>query len=91
VTGDNHPEANSLEWRVSTRSSSGGPNCVEVGARRWRVSAHGSSAGGNRVEVGDRPSSVAVRDSKDRDGGMLVVGTAPWTAFVAAVRNGHLG
>ncbi|MEV0840996.1 DUF397 domain-containing protein [Actinocatenispora sera] len=86
-----HPETGLLEWRTSSRSSSSGGNCVEVGAGRWRVSAHSSGGGASRVEGGDVPDAVAVRDSKDRDGGMLVVGTAPWTAFVAAVRNGPLG
>jgi hypothetical protein len=89
VTG-NLPEIDTLEWRVSTRSSNGGPNCVEVGAHRWRTSSRSASSGGNCIEVGDGPGGVAVRDSKDRDGGMLVVGTAPWTAFVGAVRSGSL-
>jgi hypothetical protein len=90
VTGF-HPETGLWEWRTSSRSSSSGGNCVEVGARRWRAGAHSSDGGGPRVGGGNAPDAVTVRDSKDRDGGMLVVGTAPWTAFVAAVCNGHLG
>jgi hypothetical protein len=85
-----HLDLGTLDWRVSSRSNSGGPNCVEVGAQRWRTSTRSSSGGTNCVEVGGGPGGVAVRDSKDRDGGMLVVGTAPWTAFVAAVRSGSL-
>ncbi|BCJ35013.1 toxin [Actinocatenispora thailandica] len=88
MTG-NHPEVGSLAWRVSTRSSSGGGNCVEVGATRWHTGI--PSTGSNWGEVGNGPGSIAVRDSKDRDGGMLVVGTAPWTAFLDVVRAGRLG
>lgn len=43
---------------------------------------------GNCVEVGRTPEGgVAVRDSKDRDGGTLVFTADEWTAFVAGVRN----
>jgi hypothetical protein len=33
------------------------------------------------------PGLVAVRDSKDRDGGVLIFGPAAWRRFVASARR----
>lgn len=54
----------------------------------WRKSSY-SGSDTNCVEVAPLPGSTAVRDSKDRDGGSLVVPRAAWTAFirVAASRS----
>ena len=46
----------------------------------WRKSSYSSS--GNCVEVAVVPSSCAVRDSKDRDGAVLVFSPAAWRAFL---------
>lgn len=57
----------------------------------WRTSSYSSPNGGNCIEmavVGDR---VAVRDSKDRSGPVLVVTRAEWRAFLAGARDGQLG
>ncbi len=52
----------------------------------WRKSSRSSANGGDCVEVADNLSGVVlVRDSKDRDGGMLAFGPAAWKAFVAQV------
>jgi hypothetical protein len=52
----------------------------------WRKSSH-SGTQGNCVEVATNlPGIVAVRDSKDPEGGMLIFGQEEWTAFVAEVR-----
>lgn len=63
---------------------------VDVSSARWRTSSH--SGGGNQcVEVaGDPPGAVAVRDSKNRDGGVHVVGKSAWRAFVSSVKHGRL-
>ncbi|MEO3927241.1 DUF397 domain-containing protein [Micromonosporaceae bacterium B7E4] len=50
---------------------------------QWRKSTRSSSNGGACVEVADNLSGVVlVRDSKDRDGGMLAFEPAGWQAFV---------
>lgn len=50
----------------------------------WRKSTRSGSNGGNCVEVaGNVPGVVAVRDSKDPDGPVLVVAPAAWAAFAA--------
>ncbi|MBY8875727.1 DUF397 domain-containing protein [Micromonospora sp. PLK6-60] len=55
---------------------------------RWRTSTRSSSNGGDCVEVADNlPGVVAVRDSKDRDGGTLTFAPAAWRTFVDGVRS----
>lgn len=44
-----------------------------------------------RVEVAELPSAVAIRDSKDPDGPVLVFAVGPWAAFVAGTRRDALG
>jgi hypothetical protein len=54
----------------------------------WRKSAH-SNNGGACVEVATNlPAVVAVRDSKDPDGGVLRFGPDEWTAFLEGIRTG---
>lgn len=56
----------------------------------WRTSSY-SNAQSNCVKVAPAGSgSVAVRDSKDRDGGVLVVAPDRWAAFTSTVRDGYL-
>jgi hypothetical protein len=54
----------------------------------WRKSSY--SAQGNCVEVGFLSGSgqVAIRDSKDRGGPVLVVSEADWHAFLQCVKDG---
>lgn len=49
----------------------------------WRTSSYSGSTGNNCVEVAPLPRVVAVRDSKDRDGGHLAVGRRAWRSFIA--------
>jgi hypothetical protein len=58
-------ELTGITWRVSSRSNSGGGNCVEVGA------------------LVDGSGRVAVRDSTDRTGPVLLFPRTAWTAFLA--------
>ena len=82
-------------WRVSTYSTGGGNGaaCVEVGA--WRTSSRsgGGSNGANCVEVGAHSgcgTSIAVRDTKHRTGGMLSLDHTEWLGLTAAVKSGDL-
>ena len=55
----------------------------------WTKSTR-SNGSGNCVECGRLPGgAMAVRDSKDRSGPVLVFAAAPWRAFVAGVRSGE--
>jgi hypothetical protein len=55
----------------------------------WRKSSR-SSGSGDCVEVADNQAEiVAVRDSKDREGGTLTFTRGQWAAFVSGVKNGE--
>ena len=45
-----------------------------------------SFSNGNCTEVAARRGVVGVRDSKNRDGGMLTFGRAGWESFIASVK-----
>jgi len=56
----------------------------DLARAHWRKNTRSGSNGGNCVEVaGNVPGVVAVRDSKDPDGPVLVVAPAAWAAFAA--------
>jgi hypothetical protein len=55
---------------------------------RWHKSTRSNGAGGDCVEVADNlPGRVLVRDSKDRDGGMLAFRPAAWRSFVSLAKS----
>ncbi|WP_433243479.1 DUF397 domain-containing protein [Streptosporangium sp. CA-135522] len=54
---------------------------------RWRKSSL-SGSGASCVEVAFVDDAVAVRDTKDRDGGTLVFRRDEWTAFIGGIKNG---
>jgi hypothetical protein len=56
----------------------------------WRKSTRSGSNGGQCVEVADNlPKIVAVRDTKNRDGGTLIFTDDVWTTFVDGVKDGE--
>jgi hypothetical protein len=56
----------------------------------WHKSTRSGGNGGDCVEVAvNLPGVVAVRDSKDRDGGTLTFTPGDWRAFLAGVRDGE--
>lgn len=80
-------------WRVSSYSTNGanGANCVEVGS--WRTSTRSGSGpnGGNCVEVGaakPKLAAIAVRDTKNRDGGTLAIPTTEWADLLSTIKSG---
>jgi hypothetical protein len=55
----------------------------------WKKSSY-SSGDDNCVEVAIADDgTVGLRDSKNRDAGILAIDGASWTAFVAGVRDGE--
>ena len=74
-------------WRKSSYSGNGGSNCVEVGAM-WRKSSYSGNGGGNCVEVDHSlPGDIAVRDSKNPDGPVLIISRDEWASFIARIRS----
>lgn len=62
---------------------------AEYAPHRWRTSSY-SGANGNCVEVAALPDGrVAVRDSKNPDGGMLIFTRAEMRAWLSGVRAGE--
>ncbi|MFI6068703.1 DUF397 domain-containing protein [Micromonospora sp. NPDC051227] len=58
---------------------------MELTGARWRKSTRSNGSGGNCVEVaGNLPGLVAVRDSKDPTGPVLVFPPHAWRAFVGS-------
>ncbi|WP_307190386.1 DUF397 domain-containing protein [Actinomadura hibisca] len=55
----------------------------------WRKSVR-SDAGQGCVEVAPLPGTVGVRDSKNPDGGALVLSHSTWTLIMAGVKDGRL-
>jgi hypothetical protein len=56
----------------------------------WRKSTYSSANGGQCVEVAANLASlVAVRDSKDPDGGALLFTPEQWAAFLSGARGGR--
>jgi Domain of unknown function (DUF397) len=56
----------------------------------WHKSTRSNGSGGACVEVADNlPGIVAVRDSKDREGGALTFSREQWRAFIIGARDGQ--
>ncbi|GIL28759.1 DUF397 domain-containing protein [Actinocatenispora comari] len=58
-------------------------------SQRWFKSSRSGSES-DCVEVAFGVAAVGVRDSKDREGPVLVLGPAAWRAFTATLRTGTL-
>jgi hypothetical protein len=54
----------------------------------WRTSSYSGSNGGECVEVAGHPEdSVLVRDTRNRDGGMLRFSSAAWRRYIGRVKE----
>ncbi|MET8337644.1 DUF397 domain-containing protein [Streptosporangium canum] len=56
---------------------------------RWRKSSL-SGSGASCVEVAFVDDAIAVRDTKDREGGTLVFRHDEWRAFIGGIKSGGL-
>jgi hypothetical protein len=63
---------------------------VDESRPRWRKSSHSADAGGNCVEIAVLPDGVAMRDSHDPRGPVLVFTAQQWRDFIADVRTGAM-
>jgi uncharacterized protein DUF397 len=63
---------------------------MDLSKADWHKSSFSGSNGGNCVEVArDLPGIVAVRDSKDPCGPVLMFRPDEWQAFIVGARDGH--
>ena len=81
-----------MTWRKASCSTASG-NCVEVGM--WAKSSY-STASGDCVEVSAAREAGSglvclVRDSKDPDGGCLVLSRDAWSAFTREIKLHRTG
>ncbi|WP_018653191.1 DUF397 domain-containing protein [Actinomadura flavalba] len=53
----------------------------------WRKSSRSGPHGTDCVELANVPATVAIRDTKDRDGGTLFVGRENFRRFAGAVKS----
>jgi hypothetical protein len=60
---------------------------VDLSTAKWRKSSRSGNNG--CVEVAFVEGKVAIRDSKDRHGPVLVYNPHEWAAFIAAARRGE--
>ncbi len=58
----------------------------------WRKSSRSSPTSNDCVEVATNlPGIVAVRDSKDPDGGVLIFSSYEWKVFLEKIRTAAFG
>lgn len=63
---------------------------ADLTGAKWHKSIRSGGNGGNCVEVADNlPNIVAVRDTKNRDGGTLVFTRDEWSVFLAGAKDGE--
>jgi uncharacterized protein DUF397 len=63
---------------------------MDLTGAAWRKSSYSGNNGGNCVEVAHNlPGVVAMRESKDPYGPVLVVSPEDWQAFTATVQAGR--
>jgi hypothetical protein len=60
---------------------------VDLANAQWTKSSHSQS--GSCVEVAFVDGAIAVRDSKDRSGPVLIYTPAEWEAFIGGVKDGE--
>lgn len=75
----------SENWKTPSRSGGNGGNCVETSGP-WHISSY-SLTGETCVETSTDPTTVRVRDTKDRERDTLRFGAHAWLAFLSGGRE----
>ncbi|MGW0535210.1 DUF397 domain-containing protein [Streptomyces sp. NPDC003032] len=75
-----------LQWFKSSYSSGEGGACLEM-AYAWRKSSYSGDEGGACLEFAAHPTSVHIRDSKNREGPHFTVAPDAWTAFLSLTQE----
>jgi Domain of unknown function (DUF397). len=60
---------------------------ADLNGLAWKKSAKSGPTGGNCVEVAALPSGVAVRDSKNPSGPVLLFSPDVWRSFLVSLRR----
>lgn len=61
---------------------------VDLSELVWRTSSYtGNGGNSDCVEMAFAPEVAVLRDTKDRSGGVLVVGRASWSALLETARR----
>ncbi|WP_180687235.1 DUF397 domain-containing protein [Streptomyces gossypiisoli] len=76
-----------LTWVKSSYSGGSGDDCVEV-ALSWHKSSHSSGGSGDCVEVATSPTTIHVRDSKNKRGPQLTLSPEAWVGFISRFSQG---
>jgi len=87
------PDLSRAAWRKSSYSNGSGGSCVEVATIPPKSTHIGRQTGTEIAAPGGQADSdtriIAIRDSKDRQGPVLVFSPADWQAFASAVKAGE--
>ncbi|MEV5938439.1 DUF397 domain-containing protein [Streptomyces sp. NPDC051994] len=81
-------------WQKSSFSGDTGGDCIEcapLGGAAWQKSSYSGDTGGDCVEIAAQPCRIALRDSKNPEGGAFTTTPEAFGAFVAAAREGVFG
>lgn len=60
---------------------------MELNSATWRKSTKSGGNGGGCIEVGAAAGVIAVRDTKNRNGGLLAFSPQAWRELVAKIKN----
>ncbi|MFE7132545.1 DUF397 domain-containing protein [Streptomyces sp. NPDC057638] len=52
---------------------------------RWYTSSHSNNQGGQCVAAARLPAAMALRDTKDPRGSVVIVGDGAWTRFLTSL------
>jgi hypothetical protein len=62
---------------------------TDLSQAHWRKSSFSGGPNSNCVEIAPTHSGIAIRDSKNRHGPVLLVDTPAWHQLIQSVRNGQ--